>query len=79
MKIRRYPIYFKKNYEDNTVKLCRLLKGTDFNSIKTSIEPMSYLDDFHKTDLNYSYFLKQVPKRKKRNERKYLAEPEDII
>ena len=65
-KKRHYPIYFKKNYEDNTVKLCKLLTSTDFESIDTSTEPISYLDEFHKLDLNFSYFLKQVPKRKKK-------------
>merc|ERR1712093_802208 len=50
-KKRRYPIYFKKNYEDNTVKLCKLLRSTDFESIDTSTEPISYLDEFHKQDL----------------------------
>ena len=67
--VKMSPLYFKKNLETQTVKLCRLMHGNQGDKIIT-VEPLSYLTDFHKSKLKYRYFLVEVEPRE---------QPEDVI
>ena len=80
---RKYPIFYKKNHVDGTIKLCRL-EGVKDGKCITWQEDLSYLDKFYSyKKLADQYFLKQVDSEKEKNEEGktvYVTpEPEDII
>ena len=72
-------MYFKKNLNTQNVKLCYLKNPKEKNSLTTFEKPLSYLDTFHKTNHNFTNFLKQVPYKKDKNNKRFFPEPEDII
>ena len=79
-KERPFPIFFKKNPKEGTVKLCLIptkyskavSSGRKSNVPKVIFtEPISWLDNFNTNPRRHKYFLREVPNRK--------DEPEDII
>ena len=72
-------MYFKKNLETKTVKVC-YLTNPKIESTKTILEkPLSFLDTFHTTSFYHTHFLKQVPYIKSDQNKKVLPQPEDVI
>ena len=68
--VRKYPIVYKKNIEDNTVKLCKYYKAGK-GSRKIWTEDMTFLDTFYKENpMRKMFFLKSVESNE---------EPEDVI
>jgi len=68
--VRKYPIVYKKNLEDNTVKLCKYYKQGK-GSRKIWTEDMTFLDTFYKENpMRKMFFLKSVESNE---------EPEDVI
>ena len=68
--VRKYPIVYKKNIEDNTIKLCKYYKQGK-GSRKIWTEDITFLDTFYKENpMRKMFFLKSV----ENNE-----EPEDVI
>jgi hypothetical protein len=66
----KYPIVYKKNIEDKTVKLCKYYKQGK-GSRKIWTEDMTFLDTFYKENpMRKMFFLKSVESNE---------EPEDAI
>ena len=81
--VRKYPIVYKKNLEDNTVKLCKYYKQGK-GSRKIWTEDMTFLDTFYKENpMRKMFFLKSVESEIKVDDKgiktTFTPEPEDVI
>lgn len=76
--VRKYPIFYKRGYDNDTVLICYYSKGKTGDKV-IDTKPMSWLGEFYKTNrMRFKYFLKAVDAVKK-DGKSVIPDPHNVI